>query len=79
MYYIYNIYKASLKPGSVQQIMPYHWQFKLFPLYSRDMDHAGQKTQLPNRWRGMLPSSCLANSLGADHIENIFHSFNVFL
>jgi hypothetical protein len=23
--YIYNIYKASVSPGSVQQIMPYFW------------------------------------------------------
>jgi hypothetical protein len=25
--YIYNIYKASVSPGSVQQIMPYFWYF----------------------------------------------------
>jgi hypothetical protein len=23
--YIYNIYKASVSPGTVQQIMPYFW------------------------------------------------------
>jgi hypothetical protein len=26
---IYNIYKASVRPGSVQQIMPYFWQLSL--------------------------------------------------
>jgi hypothetical protein len=29
--------------------------------------------------RGVLPRSCLANSLGTDHIENTFHSCRLLL
>jgi hypothetical protein len=42
------------------------------PLYSGDTDHETQKTQLLCCCRGMLPRSCLANSLGVGHIEHTF-------
>jgi hypothetical protein len=51
----------------------------LTPLYFLDTEHATQKTQPVYCCRGMLPRSCLANSLGADHIENTFHSCCVLL
>jgi hypothetical protein len=42
------------------------------PSYSLGTDHVAQKAQ-PLYWcRGVLPRSCLANNLGADHIETPF-------
>jgi hypothetical protein len=41
-------------------------------LYRRSTDHTAQKTQLPYFCRGVLPRSCLANSLSADHIQHTF-------
>jgi hypothetical protein len=42
-------------------------------------DHAAQKTQPLYCCRSVLPRSCLANNLGADHIQNSFHSWRVFV
>jgi hypothetical protein len=36
-------------------------------------DHTAQKRQPCYCCRGVLPRSCLADSLGADHMENTFH------
>jgi hypothetical protein len=58
-------------------------QIRDFPfrclLYSHSTDHTSQKTQLLYCYRGMLPHSCLANSLGVDHIENASHSCRILL
>jgi hypothetical protein len=42
-------------------------------LYRLGSDHAAQKTQLLYCYRGVLSHSCLANSFGADNIENILY------
>jgi hypothetical protein len=41
-------------------------------LYFLGTDYAAQKTHPLYSCRGVLPRSCLANNLSADHIENIF-------
>jgi hypothetical protein len=48
-------------------------------LISRGTDHAAQKAQTRYCCTGVLSLSCLANSLGADHIENAFYYCRVFL
>jgi hypothetical protein len=48
-------------------------------IYWHLYDHAAQKTQPLYCCRGVLPRSFLASSLGADHIENTFHSCRVLL
>jgi hypothetical protein len=53
--------------------------FGIWLLYFLGTDHSVQKTQPLYCCRGILPRSCLANSLGADHIENTFHSRRVFI